>query len=92
VIAETRYALALVGSGNRATNSSSAAPHSNKVFAHCNEFRSMIHEQNPALGRNDLVTLEWYPAPQHNEDNLYQWLELHLFDPELPTARVIESK
>ena len=57
------------------------------------ELRAMMREQNIALERNDLETLGWYFPPQHNEDNLYQWLvELHSFDPELPIAKDMKSK
>lgn len=57
------------------------------------EFRSMMREQNTALDRNDLATLGWYLPPQHNEDNLYQWLvELHSFDAELPITKDMKSK
>ena len=57
------------------------------------EFRSIMREQNTALARNDLATLGWYLPPQHNEDNLYQWLvELHSFDPELPITKDMKSK
>lgn len=57
------------------------------------EFRATMLEQNTALDKNDLATLGWYLPPQHNEDNLYQWLvELHSFDPELPIAKDTKSK
>ncbi|KAF8129886.1 hypothetical protein EV363DRAFT_1432403 [Boletus edulis] len=57
------------------------------------EFRSMMREQIMAIERGDLATLGWYLPPQHNENNLYQWLvELHSFDPELPIAKDMTSK
>ena len=57
------------------------------------EFRSMMLEQATAIDTDNLATLGWYLPPQHNEDNLYQWLvELHSFDPELPIAKDMESK
>lgn len=57
------------------------------------EFRSIMREQTAAQERNDLGTLGWYLPPQHNENNLYQWLvELHSFDPELPVAKDMKTK
>ncbi|KAF8551149.1 hypothetical protein OG21DRAFT_1499321 [Imleria badia] len=57
------------------------------------ELSSMMREQTTAMETNDLGTLGWYLPPQHNDNNLYQWLvELHSFDPELPIAKDMESK
>ncbi|KIJ62454.1 hypothetical protein HYDPIDRAFT_30416 [Hydnomerulius pinastri MD-312] len=57
------------------------------------EFKAMLKEQKLAEKKNDLATLGWYMSPDHNGDNLYQWIvEMHSFDPELPISKDMKTK
>ncbi|EIW74242.1 hypothetical protein CONPUDRAFT_85969 [Coniophora puteana RWD-64-598 SS2] len=54
------------------------------------ELRAMMAEQTKAsaAGGAGLAELGWYMPPEHNGENLFQWVvELHSFDPELPVAQ-----